>query len=143
MSNVDAGEEDETVHEPKPHLMMVVYIQEQRPDLRILDSWSDSIRVLGMFGMDACPECNSDPRLLEAYTTCASCRLVGSGPCEIPDHVLNFGIDIPEIAEQDFLDAAEEEEDESVEDEEYVDEEESEESDGSEDDYATEDEESV
>lgn len=94
MSNED-GDEDEVVREEKPHLMMVVYIQEQRPDLRILDSWSDSIRTLGMFGMDACPECNSDPRALEAYTTCLSCRLVGSGPVEIPEHVLNFGIDIP------------------------------------------------
>lgn len=99
MSSANSDDEDTGFSQPNPHLMMLVYIQEQRPDLRILDSWADSVKTLGMFGLDTCPECNSDPRNIMAYSTCPSCRLVGSGPVEIPPHVENFGVDLPDTLE--------------------------------------------
>lgn len=99
VAEMDEEDVQETVPE-KPHLMMIIFIQDNRPDLRILDSWSDSIRTLAEFELDACPECNSDPRNIEGYTTCPTCRLVGSGPVDIPNHVIYFGREIPEGEEQ-------------------------------------------
>ena len=98
---VTEPEEDETGDKipEKPHLMMIVFIQDNRPDLRILDSWSDSTRALADFGLDACPECNSDPRNIGGYSTCPTCRLVGSGPCDIPEHVVYWGREVPLLEE--------------------------------------------
>lgn len=99
MTDANSGEHDPVVEE-HPHLMIIAYIQEVSPDLKIMESWVDSIKTLNDFGFVCCPDCNSDPRNIEGYSTCQTCRLTGCGPVFVPSFIENFGQE-PQVLEEE------------------------------------------
>lgn len=78
-------DEDEVVHTERPDIEMIAKIQFAAPDIRVMESWMDSIGALTRVGEKFCPLCGSDPRNIDAYDMCPVCDLCGTGYVELPN----------------------------------------------------------
>lgn len=82
---MDEEDQDFPVYTERPDIETVARIQLAAPDIRIMESWMNSIGTLTHIGEKFCPLCGSDPRNIDAYDMCPVCELYGSGYVELTE----------------------------------------------------------